>query len=55
MAHSPHRRWRGCALCKPHKIRGAGASSRTPPSVLRKVGRKRRWNRNDIDPASDGC
>lgn len=49
MAHSPHRRWKGCALCKMHKHRGNGDAVRAPWSVMRKVGKKRRWNRHDVD------
>ena len=28
MAHSPHRRRKGCGLCKPWKHRGLGRASR---------------------------
>jgi hypothetical protein len=28
MAHSPHRTWKGCPLCKPHKRHGAGAAAK---------------------------
>lgn len=46
MAHSPHKRWRGCALCKPHKARGIRAAAE-PFRVLRKLGKKRRLGRHD--------
>ncbi|HEY3503802.1 MAG TPA: hypothetical protein VGN37_13585 [Actinocatenispora sp.] len=46
MAHSPHRRWKGCRLCKPHKHRGHGDGVRAPWRVMRQVGVKRRWNRH---------
>lgn len=45
MAHSPHRRWKGCALCKPYKTRGYGRAQRDPWPVVRKLGRKRRYGR----------
>ncbi len=45
MAHSPHRRSKGCRLCKPHKDRRAGRAVREPWSVLRQLGRKRRLSR----------
>ncbi|MHA7132660.1 hypothetical protein [Oerskovia turbata] len=48
MAHSPHRRWKGCRVCSPHKIRGLGDVARLPFRDLRKIGRKRRWNRHDV-------
>ncbi|MFE7131201.1 hypothetical protein ACFVIM_10110 [Streptomyces sp. NPDC057638] len=48
MAHSPHRRWKGCALCQPHKLRGYGRSVRDPWPVLRKLGTKRRFGRRDL-------
>lgn len=52
MAHSPHRRWRGhCMLCKGHKDTRQGDAGRTPWAVLRQVGKKRRWNRNDVSEA----
>lgn len=46
MAHSPHRRRKGCGLCKPHKIRGLGAE-RIPWSARRALGRKRRLDKGD--------
>ena len=53
MAHSPHRRRKGCGLCKPWKIRGLGrasheAAGRDPARVNRKLGRNRRGKRHDI-------
>ncbi|MGV9311253.1 hypothetical protein ACWDR0_03550 [Streptomyces sp. NPDC003691] len=48
MAHSPHRRRKGCGLCKPHKLRGYGRSVRDPWPVARKLGRKRRFGRRDV-------
>ncbi|WP_171906539.1 hypothetical protein [Arthrobacter sp. SW1] len=45
MAHSPHRRNKGCGLCKPHQWKGQGKARRSPWAVNRKIGRKRRWNR----------
>lgn len=52
MAHSPHRRWKGCRLCKPSKHRGHGDAARAPWAVVRQVGRRRRWNRHQVDDAS---
>lgn len=49
MAHSPHRHRKGCGLCKPHKHRGHGDAARAPWAVNRKIGRRRRWNRHDVD------
>lgn len=52
MAHSPHRRRKGCGLCKPWKHRGLGRASREtcrdPFAVNRKLGRLRRGGRHDI-------
>lgn len=45
MAHSPHRQYKGCQLCKPHKDRRLGRAAREPWSVLRKLGKARRINR----------
>lgn len=49
MAHSPHRSWRGCPLCKPQKRRGQGRAYRDPWRVVRQYGRKRRYRRGDTD------
>ncbi|MDQ1432569.1 MAG: hypothetical protein QOF40_3171 [Actinomycetota bacterium] len=48
MAHSPHRRWKGCQLCKGYKFRDNGQSHRQPLSTLRKVGKLRRVTRHDL-------
>lgn len=48
MAHSPHKNWKGCRVCKPHKMRGRGRAFRDPWPVLRKLGMKRRVTRNDL-------
>lgn len=48
MAHSSHKRQRGCALCKPHKNDTLGHTARTPFRVRRQLGVTRRWNRHDI-------
>ena len=47
MAHSPHRQWKGCQLCKMHKHRGNGDAERAPWAVRRKLGTKRRLSRHD--------
>lgn len=48
MAHSSHRRYKGCLLCAPHKFKDNGRSVREPWAVLRKIGKKRRVTRNDL-------
>lgn len=52
MAHSPHRRRKGCGLCKPWKVRGLGRATREggrdPARVNRALGRNRRGRRHDI-------
>ncbi len=48
MAHSSHKRWHGCHMCKFHKDTRLGDTERTPVNVRRKLGVARRWNRNDI-------
>jgi hypothetical protein len=48
MAHSPHRRWSGCQLCKPQKFRDNGRPVRDPWPVERKLGLRRRYGRHDI-------
>lgn len=47
MSTSPHKNWKGCAMCKPHKNRGQGRSKREPWAVLRQIGKRRRLSRND--------
>jgi hypothetical protein len=49
MPRTSNRRWKGCALCKPWKLAGHGDAARAPWAVQRKVGKKRRWNRHDVD------
>lgn len=53
MSHSPHKNWKGCALCKQHKRRGQGRSKRDPWQVVRATGRKRRMRRGDLGDALD--
>lgn len=48
MAHSSHRRWKGCPVCKSHKHSGNGRAVREPWAVLRKLGKKRRVTRGDL-------
>ncbi len=48
MAHSSHKRWHGCALCKPHKHTRNGDSERAPFRVRRQLGVSRRWSRKDM-------
>lgn len=46
--HHPGRSWRGCAMCKPHKRRGAGRAAKEPVAVLRKLGKRRRLARGEL-------
>jgi hypothetical protein len=48
MSTSPHKNWKGCAMCKAHKIRGQGRRQRDPFRVARKLGAGRRFNRKSI-------
>lgn len=48
MARTSTRRWKGCAMCKDHKIAGHGDSYRQPAQVAREMGSDRRWNRHDL-------
>jgi hypothetical protein len=54
MAHSPHRRHKGCALCKPNKHRDLGQAHRQPLAALRAVGRARRIRRHELGDHTDG-
>lgn len=47
-SHHLSRSWRGCAMCKPHKRRGAGRRAKDPVAVKRKLGVARRYSRRDI-------
>jgi hypothetical protein len=48
MAHSPHRRWKGCRLCKPHKDKRLGDGERAPYAVARRAGGRRRYSRRAV-------
>jgi len=48
MAHSPHKPYKGCQLCKPHKNQRQGRAVREPWAVLRQIGKKRRVRRGDL-------
>ena len=52
--HHPSRSWRGCAMCKMHKRRGAGRAVKDPIAVVRKLGKRRRLSRrqSDVDLAA---
>ena len=52
MAHSPHRRWKGCPLCKDHKFRDHGQAVRKPIAELRKIGKRKRVGRHDLGDAA---
>lgn len=45
---SPHKTWKGCPLCKPHKDKALGQRARKPWSELRKIGKLRRISRHDL-------
>lgn len=53
MAHSPHRRRKGCGLCRPWKFKDHGRAEREPAHVLRKLGKKRRVRRGDLGDQLD--
>lgn len=53
MAHSPHRRWKGCRVCTPYKIRGAGRAYKESVSTMRRIGKLRRLRRHDLGDAAD--
>jgi hypothetical protein len=53
MAHSSHRNYKGCQLCKPHKNRLNGRAVREPWAVLRTIGKKRRVRRRDLGAAEE--
>lgn len=46
--HHPSRSWRGCAMCKPHKRRGASRSAKDPVAVKRRIGYVRRYVRHTV-------
>lgn len=48
MAHSPHKRWKGCCImCNFYTLRGVGRAQKLRFSDLRKLGKKRRLGRHD--------
>lgn len=53
MAHSSHRRRKGCGVCSPHKHKDLGRAVRDPFSVRRKLGSKRRAGRHDVPEDAD--
>jgi hypothetical protein len=52
MSTSPHKNWKGCAMCKPHKNRAAPRKHRDPVPVARKMG-KRNYARHDLPDDGD--
>jgi hypothetical protein len=50
--HHPSRSWRGCAMCKPHKRRGAGRAVKDPVAVVRKLGKRKRLSRRYLGDAT---
>jgi hypothetical protein len=45
----PSRSWRGCAMCKPHKRRGAGRAAKDPVATRRRLGYTRRYTHRSLD------
>jgi hypothetical protein len=45
---SPHKTWKGCRLCSPHKNRANGQAARKPLAELRKLGKLRRVSRHEL-------
>ena len=45
---SPHKQWKGCRVCKPHKHRVNGQAARKPLAELRFLGKVRRVSRHDL-------
>lgn len=43
---SPHKTWKGCQLCTPHKDRAQGQAVRKPLAELRSLGKTRRVSRH---------
>jgi hypothetical protein len=50
--HHPSRSWRGCAMCKPHKRKGAGRAVKDPVAVVRKLGKRKRLSRRYLGDAT---
>lgn len=48
MAHWPHRRTKGCPMCKFHKFKDHGRAIRDPFNIRRKLGTKRRARRGEV-------
>lgn len=53
MARTSSRRWKGCLLCKPHKLASNGDAIRKPWAENRKMGRKRRVKRHYVPQGED--
>jgi hypothetical protein len=48
MPRGPHRRWKGCAMCKSHKHAGHGDAVRMPWAAVKRFGNRRRLSRKDV-------
>lgn len=48
MARGPHKRWKGCPLCKPYKNDALGDPERQPFSESVQRGTSHRWQRHDV-------
>jgi hypothetical protein len=52
---STHVQWKGCRVCKPHKLRSHGQAWRKSWGELKKIGKYRRVTRHDLgDWMDDG-
>ena len=45
---SPHKTWKGCQACKPHKNWAYGQAACKPLSELRRLGKSRRVSRHEL-------
>ena len=52
--HSPHKRWKGCRVCRPWKFKDGGQSMRKPFAELRRLGKIRRVSRHDLGLEEEG-
>lgn len=49
MAHSPHRRWKGCCMLCAVWMRGDGKAKRMKFADARRLGAKRRLRKPNLD------
>jgi len=54
MAHSSHKRWRGCCMmCGYHTLTGQGRKYKDPWAVQRKLGKSKRLTRKYLGDSED--